>query len=338
MTRSLPTPLAPLALLLAACAAGPDTSGLDVLGAVVDETAAPADPTAGEALRLGTERARLTEEDDLAAVLSAHGIAPDGEALGLVYELNPGLGAEDLVPGARLRVPVVEGPSAVVAAVKGGALVRVTRDAEVKHGFLEAVEEFHLALDPRLSGPAPDPELARVASTVDLVAGMVTERSRPLDPEMLAQMRDEVRLLARLAGPLPASGGDEELRSAEAAVLAAMELRRAALDETRGRLPGPPETWTLRVHTVEASLEDVDGFRIWYTPPALYPYRDSFRPGSINSLVSPAEVSLPVADYVVWATRPQPDAPELGRADVPLRRRADGEPEVVRLVVVQEAP
>lgn len=318
----------------------PLPAGLDLEASLVDPSgaAAPAPP-----LVTATVTAAGEPIDEL---LRDRRIRPDGDALALVYLLNPGLtGVDPLPSGKPLVLPTV--PATEVARLAPGALVAVSLAPKVKREILGSdfslgpiVERVNLLPAARFAGADAKEEvvgaLDEIRGFLDLLNTGITGGRLPLHPEVLQQSLAEARLVKGLLESFVKAGkplGDSE-RETIVQISEDMNLKASSFDEMR-RGGDRPRRWRdARVVIRLKGKEDgapVSGLRVYYVPRALAGRREEVR--HFDGMGSELAAQLPEASYLVWAGtagNPKPLSPQ---ARVDVRRQEGGREVIVDLLV-----
>lgn len=297
-------------------------------------------------IRLSTRRVRVREGDSIESLLQAGGILPNAESFGAVYTLNPELDPRALVPGRELALPAADGGAGLAAARKDGYLVALTLDVPGKQDLLDQVVKLEdlsgrfASLDSARfpSAAARAQSVEDLETTVNLLRSVKTVirgQTRPLDPELLWQLRMESKhvasvLAAVFEGQRPVTAAD-----ARTLHLVAESMRIRAEHFRRVRGPGdPPERYArvrVAVRTVGAGRRAMDGLRIYYAPEALYEVPSAVKP---FRELSPAAEYLVEANYRIWAARSPDPRPASEVLAVPVRVPPAGNELPVELVVL----
>jgi hypothetical protein len=281
------------------------------------------------------------EGEPVEELLRARRVQPGGDALALIYLLNPGLTQVDPLPsGAALVLPGV--PEAEVAQMAPGALVRLSVAPAAKRELLASdlalgpvVERVNLLPAARFEGPDEKEEvigaLDEIRGFLELLNLGITDGKLPLHPEVLRQSLAEARLvketleaLVKSNKPLAATDRETIVQISED-----MNLKARSFDEMR-RGEDRPRRWRdARVVVRLKGDKDgapVSGLRIHYVPRALAGQAKEVR--QFSGLGSEVSARLPEASYLVWAAaegRSTPLSPKV-RVDV---RRQEGDREMV---------
>jgi hypothetical protein len=273
-------------------------------------------------------------------------IQPGGDALALVYLLNPGLDSVDPLPAGRpLVLPAM--PAAGAARMPPGALVRVSVAPKIKRELLASdsslgpiVERVNLLPAARFEGPDEKEEvvgaLDEIRGFLELLNLGITDGKLPLHPEVLQQSLAEARLVKKVLEAFVKSG--KPLGSAERETIVQisedMNLKARSFDEMR-RGGGRPRRWRdARVVVRVKGKEDgapVSGLRVYYVPRALAGRREEVRQLAGNG--SEVAARLPEASYLVWAAAEGSAKPLSPQVRVDVRRQEGGREVAVDLLV-----
>lgn len=281
------------------------------------------------------------EGEPIEELLRDRRIRPGGDALTLVYLLNPGLRSVDPLPaGATLVLPAV--PAAEAARMPLGALVRLSVAPKIRRELLASdsslgpiVERVNLLPPARFEGPDEKEEvvgaLDEIRGFLELLNLGITDGKLPLHPEVLRQSLAEARLVKTVLEDFVKAGKPLATADRETIVQISddMNLKARSFDEMR-RGGDRPRRWRdARVVVRVKGKEDgapMSGLRVYYVPHALAGRREEVR--QLGGTASEVAAWLPEADYLVWAAvegRSKPLSPRI-RVDV---RRQEGEKEIV---------
>jgi phage tail protein X len=281
------------------------------------------------------------EGEPIEELLRSQRIRPNGDALAVVYLLNPGLASVDPLPsGATLTLPSV--PAAEAARLPPGSLVALSLAPKIKREILASdfslgpiVERVNLLPAARFAGPDEKEEvvgaLDEIRGFLDLLNTGITGGKLPLPPEVLRQSLVEARLVKAILEAFVKSGkplGDAD-RETIVQISEDMNLKAASFDEMR-RGGDRPRRWRdARVVIRVKGKEDgapVSGLRVYYVPRALAGRREEVR--EVPAPDSTVALQLPEASYLVWAGTAADRKPLSPQARVDVRRQ-EGEREVV---------
>lgn len=321
----------------------PLPAGLDIETSLIPPSP-PSDKTPAPPLVLMEVKA---EGEPIEELLRSQRIRPGGDALALVYLLNPGLLSVDpLSRGTSLVLPAV--PAAEAARMPAGALVGVSLTPKIKREILgndfslgPIVERVNLLPAARFAGPDEKEEvigaLDEIRGFLDLLNTGITGGRLPLHPEVLRQSWVEARLVKSILEAFVKSG--KPLGSADRETIVRisedMNLKAASFDEMR-RGGDRPRRWRdARVVVRVKGKEDgapVSGLRVYYVPRAL----EGRREGVVQEVSAPdgtATLLLPEAGYLIWAGKVGDSKPLSPQARVDVRRQEKGREMVVDLPV-----
>jgi hypothetical protein len=152
---------------------------------------------------------RVRRGDSLRQLLDAQGILLDGNALSLVYQLNPNLLTVDpLPPGRDLTLPSVRGNQELQHYLKSGSRFRVSVASSVKQDLRRTGESLQALalraheLPAATWGGESDRQTAlasisQTAQYIKTLAQLAEDNSTALDPEMLRLALAEARWVQR---------------------------------------------------------------------------------------------------------------------------------------------
>lgn len=294
---------------------------------------APAPPLVTESLK--------SEGEPVEELLRARRIQPGGDALALIYLLNPGLTQVDPLPsGAALVLPGV--PAAEATRMAPGALVRLNVAPATKRELLASdlalgpvVERVNLLPAARFEGPDEKEEvigaLDEIRGFLELLNLGITDGKLPLHPEVMQQSLAEARLVKSTLETFVKSGKPLSATDREVIVQISedMNLKARSFDEMR-RGGDRPRRWRDARVVVRLKGEKdgapVSGLRIHYVPRALAGQAKEVR--QFGGLGSEVSARLPEASYLVWAAAEGKSTPLSPKVRVDVRRQ-EGDREVV---------
>ena len=273
-------------------------------------------------------------------------IRPGGDALALVYLLNPDLASVDRLPaGTALDLPAV--PAAEVARLAPGALVTLRLAPTAKRDLLAIdaslgpiVERVNLLPAARFEGADAKEDvvggLDEIRGFLALLNTGATGGKLPLPPEVLHQSLAEMQLVkAILEGfvktgkPISAADRETIVRISED-----MNLKAASFDEMRRGGEHPRRWRDARVVVRVKGKEDgapVSGLRVYYVPRALAGRREEV--SQAPSAEAAQALQLPEASYLIWAGKAGDPKPLSPQARVDVRRQEGGREIAVDLPV-----
>lgn len=260
-------------------------------------------------------------------LLRQMGIHPDGEALSVVYSLNPGLESlSPLAAGTRITLPAAKGRGTSDAA----ELLRLSVAAPTKKALLTAnqalgpvVEKVSSLPAARFAGPENKEEvvgaLDEIRGYLDELNRRIEDGSRAFSPEMLRQSLAEARLVQSLLDGFVKSG--KALADADRETIIAisedMNLKARNFDAAGAQGKLPPRWRDARV-VVPVQGE---GLRVYYVPRLLARSKDAA--GQLPVSGSKAAGRLPEGEYLVWAGREGDPAPLTRQVPVQVRKGGD---------------
>lgn len=286
------------------------------------------------------------EGEPIEELLRDQRIRPNGDALAVVYLLNPGLTGVDPLPrGTTLTLPSV--PAAEAVRMPPGSLVALNLAPKIKREILASdfslgpiVERVNLLPAARFAGPDEKEEvvgaLDEIRGFLDLLNTGITGGKLPLHPEVLRQSLVEARVVKAILEAFVKSGKPLADTDRETIVQISedMNLKAASFDEMR-RGGDRPRRWRdARVVVRVKGKEDgapMSGLRVFYVPRALAGRREEVR--EVAAPDSTVVLQLPEASYLVWAGTAADRKPLSPQARVDVRRQEGGREMVVDLPV-----
>jgi len=273
-------------------------------------------------------------------------IRPGGDALALVYLLNPGLASVDrLPPGTSMVLPAV--PAAEMARLPPGTLVTVRLASKTKRDLLAIdfslgpiVERVNLLPPARFEGADAKEDvvggLDEIRGFLALLNTGATSGKLPLPPEVLHQSLAEVQLVKAILEAFVKAGKPLGAADRETIVQISedMNLKGASFDEMRRGGEHPRRWRDARVVIHVKGKEDgapVSGLRVYYVPRALAGRREEVR--EVPSAEATQALQLPEASYLLWVGKAGDPKPLSPQARVDVRRQEGGREIVVELPV-----
>ena len=316
----------------------PLPAGLDIETSLVPPGETPAPPLVATTVK--------TEGEPIEELLRSQRIRPGGDALALVYLLNPGLARVDPLPvGTSLVLPAV--PAAEAARMPAGVLVGVSLAPKIKRDILASdfslgpiVERVNLLPAGRFAGPDEKEEvigaLDEIRGFLELLNTGITGGKLPLHPEVLRQSWVEARIVKAILEAFVKSGKTLDSKDRETIVQISedMNLKASSFDEMRGGGDRPRRWRDARVVVRVKGKDDgapVSGLRVYYMPRAL-----AGRAEEVQQAPAPdgtVALQLPEASYLVWAGKVGDPKPLSPQARVDVRRQNGGREVVVDLPV-----
>jgi K+/H+ antiporter YhaU regulatory subunit KhtT len=286
-------------------------------------------------IELASQKVTFKEGDKLEKLLASQGIFADGESVGIVYLLNPGLDAKSMKAGAEIILPFVKDKKQFSGEFDKGSLVALTLDKDQKQEFLKVLRELEASTTSLMGLSAKQfesPEekskfIKTTKSIVDKMGGfkiVIKERTRPLNSEMLQQMNSEAKQMNSILDNIIKHNQNVSKNDLETAELISrdMDIRMQSLAEQKG-VGGLPPRWpdvlvTVKTINVQQGKE-IPNLRVYYVPQALWNYRNGIEK-SFDRLTSPADKALPEADYYIWAAKPGDSTPITERKALEVRK------------------
>lgn len=321
-------------------AAAPETTallgGLDLTVSVVQEDLGTVPcPAAGAESALETDTVTVDAGTNIGDLLRSRFIQPNGDALSVVYLLNPELRSiEGLEVGTSLVVPALSGDQAAPGALVQLSLVPQTK-RELKMAAREIAASVSQVRELPMERVGKPGERAGVLAVLDEIVSYLGEVNSlvergdvPLSPEMLDQSVDGALVVRGVLDQALRPGGRLGVAERQALIGVArdMNLKARNLDTIRG--PGKsPRRWR-DVQVVVAVVQlpgqaPVPGLRVFYAPEVLMD--EPFAIRSFPELSPQVAKRLIEADYVFWAAPPGSSRPVTERLTQQIRRNPDDE-------------
>lgn len=339
--------LAPLLVLLqqGGAAAAPETAtrlgdlDLDLEVSLVREGAgAKAYYAAVDGSTLEVDEVTVQAGTRIGELLRSRSIKPNGDALSVVYLLNPGVrDVGELAAGTSLMVPALAGDRTAP-----GELVQLSLEPQAKRR-LKSMSPQIAGLAAELRGlpgegvGAPgerDAVLAaldQVMSYLGKVNVVLEEGAAPFSPELLDQSIDGAEIVRSILDRAVQAGGRLGASEQQAVIDVARDMSLKARNFNVLLRSRPPSTRWRDVRVVVAVVQPprqapVPGLRVFYAPQALVDEPSAVR--SFPELSPQVAKRLIEADYVFWAASPGSSEPVTERVREEIRRNPldhDGE-------------
>jgi hypothetical protein len=296
---------------------------------------------ASDNAELMTRKVTVDENENIQQMLTSNGILADGESIGILYLLNPGIDPRSITHGTEIILPVIKLKNKEASGPRDNCLVALTLDRKAKQDLLNTIKRLDVAAagitglsSKSFSSPEAKDTFAVLTKSISENLGtfkiLLRERTRPLCLETIQQMNDEaeqmISILDKIAHETEYKVAANEIRSV-GLIAKNMSVRMKSLDESKGS-GGIPSRWpevrvSIRVvNTVDGN--EVKNLRVYYVAQGLWNNRNKYE-RSFDKLSSPSERDLPEADYFIWAGKPQDSAPLSDRKSVEIRRKAENE-------------
>ncbi|NKB81093.1 MAG: hypothetical protein GKS05_04215 [Nitrospirales bacterium] len=220
-----------------------------------DHSSVPLDATK---IKLTSQTVTLKKGENIQTLLEKRlRIEADGESIGLLYSLNPGLDEKTLLSNSELVVPKIEGGEQLSKSLEEGKLVRLTTDHQLKKEFwrrVKTLEGFKQNLSKvgiEKFESSEDRERVFLSvnnfrQSVGLVKKVMERRIRPLNKKAILQFNAEIAMLNRILRDAITEQRRITSEQADAIYMLAEETkgRIAGLMEEKGDggmyLPFPP--------------------------------------------------------------------------------------------------
>jgi hypothetical protein len=284
---------------------------------------------------LETDTVAVQPKAKVGELLRSRSIIPDGDALTMVYLLNPDVRNVDVLEsGTALVLPMVP-PNKIAP----GTQVELSLVPETKRQLNRTAREIDslaVRFDEISAERAGTPdERKKLAEALEKVRGylgdlntLVQEKKMPLSPEMLTQSLDGARLVRETLDRTlrPDGQWSAEDRQTIAEVAGDMALKARNFDEIRGPGKSPVRWRDVRVVVAVVQLpgqKPVSDLRVFYAPQALV--KKPFAVHPFPGFSPQVAARLIEADYVFWASSPGNSRPVTELLPQPIRRNPKDE-------------
>jgi hypothetical protein len=262
-----------------------------------------------------TETTSTLEGTNTLLKLKANGIAPDSEALTLVYDLNPSIRDLNALPAqTQIRLPSIKTESPEVKRfLHDGYLVELTVDPEIR-GELNTRIDALRALAPQIQATTQD---AATLDQLQRTIGWFQEIERrfkrrtgpPLRKMTLEQMTDEAnQLYSLMQGAIQQRSQLTDTDKQQiAGLFGDMQIAIKEYGQILGDVPPPAEplyTVTVTIKGTNAVL--IDGLRVYYTFNGLFrplPTAPPIKATGFTQLGSGKSQNFLMKNYQVWAAK-----------------------------------
>jgi hypothetical protein len=301
-----------------------------------------------EDAELTTKKIIMKENDNIQKLLTGNGIYADGESIGILYHLNPGMDPKSIKAGAEILFPVIKMKKQLASSSKEDCLVALTLDKKIKQDFINTIKQFDIvaagisSLSFNSSIP-PEVKDKFIALTKPIMENMETfkvlirERTRPLSSEMILQMNDEGDQMISIIEKITHKNyilTNNDIESIEL-IAKNMTIRMKTLDEAKGA-GGISSNWpevSVFVRAIDVSHgKEINNLRVYYVGQGLWNDRIKYEK-SFDKLTSPSERILPEADYYIWVGKPQDSTPLSDRKSLEVRKKAENEKIGIDLII-----
>jgi hypothetical protein len=282
---------------------------------------------------LGFTKIDVNAGADFRSILRKNRIVPNGDALGLIYDLNPSIYDLSSVQPGKIPVPAIVGADTLTANASK-FLFEIRTDAALKDELLASIELIQSLTKklqdvndsyfgtPQTTASIKE-ETRTLSDSLDDIASAISEKFIPFPHEVVMQLHFEVQVLqdilkSMLAGPMSV---DSLIQTRLSALSDDFDIKKRAFGETRGdSIPARWPSVSVVVKTAKKGHVEVQDYRIHYVPPALKDVPESEK--KFGQLSSPTKAVLPEANYIIWATSPE-DSKQVSD-DLVIKVRDDG--------------
>lgn len=288
-------------------------------GRVVEMTLVKADDLTPERWPEGKSELKqvpaiLSPDRNLYVLLEKNGIAPDAEAFGLVYDLNPRLNdANKIQTTTPVVLPAIAGDPDIVQALQAGHLVELTLDPEIRAELMKDIESLKPALtlaeQPDWT-PEARAQVEHLVTWFEQIEKRLKRRTAPpLRQASLIELRDEAGLLSSV---LEAAGQEHRGLSSEnqrqiAEIYDDVEVEIGHFGETlSGTMPTAQAFYAVTVNIKGMEQSRVENLRVYYTYNGLYrvlPAEPPIPSFGFREVGSGKSESLLMKNYQIWAAR-----------------------------------
>jgi hypothetical protein len=265
------------------------------------------------------------ENNTIDNILISNGIIPDGESLGILYLINPGIDEDSIKTNTTLQVPIIKKKEDTTTIYNEAYLVALTLDKEIKKDLIKEFSNLRNFMEQIATiqadqfGSSTDKEkfiqnVSFVAEKIEAFKVALMERTRPFSSEMIKQIYNEVKQINIIFNKL--INDKKKLTNTEFEVIELinenMEIRMRALNEKKGPsgLPSRCPEISVVVKTIDPKQDkkEIYNLRIYYVSRALWENRKDFEE-SFDKLSSPTDRMLPEANYYIWAGKANDSTP-----------------------------
>jgi hypothetical protein len=288
-------------------------------GRVIEMTLIKADdlsllPWPSTPIQLKAVPATSSTDQNVYMMLQANGIAPDSQAFTVVYDLNPSItDLDSLAANTSLELPAVTGGEQIQALLKGGDLVRLTVDPDVRNQInqqAEGLQAFAASINILSSDPEAQTEIRSLLGWYEQVDKRFHRRTDPpLRRDTLLEMQTEADLLNKIL--TDASQNQRVLNDTEEsqikAIYADMKLEMVQYGQTlAGNTPKAQSFYSVTVNIKNSGRKSVDDLRVYYTYNGLFrslPAQPPIPSYGFKNLGSGKSENLLMKNYQIWAAK-----------------------------------
>ena len=267
------------------------------------------------AIELRTISATTSTDENVYMMLEHNGIAPDSQALTLVYDLNPSVSDVDALPAnSSLLLPALAGGDRLRSLLEQKDLVRLTLDPDLRGAICESAEAlqgYASSIPALTSDPASQRSLQDLLGWYAVINRRLTRRTDPpLRRDTLIELRDEGRLLRNILEQSKSQG--VPLSPSQQAQISAihddLSLTMPRFGQTlSGAAPKAEDACDVKVIIKDGPPGIVDNLRVYFQynglyfpPPPASPPATSL---SFNGTGAQTSRSMSRKNYQIWAAR-----------------------------------
>ncbi len=248
-------------------------------------------------------------------MLQANGIAPDSEALTLVYDLNPSIhDLNSLPPNTRIQLPSIKTDSAELKQLlHNGYLVELTLDPELRQELNSRIEALK-GLAPQIQNTTSDENtLDKLKQTIAWFQEVERRFKRrtgpPLRQMTLEQMNAEAdQLSALLHGAIQKQ---TQLTDPDKHQIAAVFADMRSVIKEYGQtladvVPAAEQLYSVTVTIKGANTALINGLRVYYTFNGLFrtlPANPPIKAAGFTQLGSGKSENFLMKNYQIWAAK-----------------------------------
>jgi len=278
---------------------------------------------------LSTEAVTTQAAASIYDLLTANSIEPDVEAFTVVYDLNPSLKQVDPLPvGVNLVLPKARGGGKLQQKFKDGYLVMLTVDRGLRTGFAESASRLQ-DLSARFAD-LPTARFADLAAKNAIVGNVkvladwfaymqktfLQRTGPPLRRQTLLGMHEEALSLNSILAAI--LGGQQRVTSDDQdevnAIYEDIQVQMKKYDNIMaGEPPVGEERYQVVVTIRNGDASQVNGIQVYWTWEGLFRRapREQGLSKPFDGLGSGSSTYLTIADYIIWAGKPDHPFPPL---------------------------
>jgi hypothetical protein len=297
---------------------GRQTSSTEIAGRSVQMTVVKAQdltPTnlGRDGFKLSQNATKITPGSNVLLQLRENGIAPDSEALTLVYDLNPAVRDLNNAPDGRLILPVVQGDQESRELLKNGYLVELTVDPQIRrrlNGRIESLQQLVPSISAVATDAATQKQITDTIGWFDQIEKRYKRRTGPpLRHATLLQMQDESEqldlILKAVVQRHTLLTPDE--RNQIGAIFEDMKTEIGNFDQVLADVvPGSQQYYSVTVTVKSAAGRLPGALRVYYTFNGLFrplPADPPFQSFGFHELGSGKTESLLMKNYQIWGAK-----------------------------------